>query len=204
LLKIVEEPPPRSLFLLVAHKPGRVLPTIRSRCRKLSLKPLRAEDISEIILSLGPPWSDADDGERLAASSSAHGSVHEALRRLGVSRSQITAVVEDLLSGLPQLDWGKVHALADEVARPDGAEAFDAVLIAAFDWLDRQARLACFEGQGAPIGEIVACASAWEAVAGRARRMTSFNLDRRPVVWSLFAELAAASRTIVSWDQHHR
>lgn len=204
LLKIIEEPPPRSLFLLVAHRSDRVLPTIRSRCRKLSLKPLRAEDISDVILSLGPPWSDAGDAERFAASSRARGSVHEAMRRLGTSGSRITAIVEDLLSGLPQLDWDKVHALADEVARPDGAEAFDTMLIAAFDWLDRQARLGCFAGQGARIDGIVACASAWEAVAGRARRMTSFNLDRRPVVWSLFAELAAASRTIGSRDQFHR
>ena len=36
LLKMIEEPPPRSLFLIVAHRPGQVLPTIRSRCRRLT------------------------------------------------------------------------------------------------------------------------------------------------------------------------
>ena len=40
LLKLIEEPPERSLFLLIAHQPGRLLPTIRSRCRKLMLGPL--------------------------------------------------------------------------------------------------------------------------------------------------------------------
>src|SRR3954467_13599087 len=45
LLKVLEEPPPRALLFLVSHAPGRVLPTIRSRCRTLILRPLAAEDI---------------------------------------------------------------------------------------------------------------------------------------------------------------
>ena len=40
LLKMVEEPPQRSLILIVSHRPGQVLPTIRSRCRRLRLDPL--------------------------------------------------------------------------------------------------------------------------------------------------------------------
>ncbi|MGH6864442.1 MAG: DNA polymerase III subunit delta', partial [Methylocella sp.] len=57
LLKLIEEPPPRSLFLIVAHRPGRMLATLRSRCRKILLKPLAAEDIGRIVTALGPPWS---------------------------------------------------------------------------------------------------------------------------------------------------
>src|SRR2546430_12442042 len=45
LLKILEEPPQRSLFLLVSHAPARVLPTIQSRCRKLALRPLATADV---------------------------------------------------------------------------------------------------------------------------------------------------------------
>src|ERR1700689_4324333 len=45
LLKILEDPPPQSLFLLVSHAPARVLPTILSRCRKLALRPLAASDV---------------------------------------------------------------------------------------------------------------------------------------------------------------
>src|SRR5215217_516424 len=46
LLKVLEEPPARSLFLLASHAPGRVLPTILSRCRKLLLRPLEAADVA--------------------------------------------------------------------------------------------------------------------------------------------------------------
>ena len=49
LLKVLEEPPPRALLLLVSHAPGRVLPTIRSRCRTLILRPLAAEDIARAM-----------------------------------------------------------------------------------------------------------------------------------------------------------
>src|SRR6476646_3373008 len=45
LLKILEEPPQQSLFLLVSHAPARVLPTIQSRCRKLALRPLATSDV---------------------------------------------------------------------------------------------------------------------------------------------------------------
>ena len=45
LLKILEEPPQRSLFFLVSHSPARALPTILSRCRKLPLRPLVTDDV---------------------------------------------------------------------------------------------------------------------------------------------------------------
>ena len=47
LLKLIEEPPPRSLFLIVAHRPGQMLATLRSRCQKILLKPLAAADIGQ-------------------------------------------------------------------------------------------------------------------------------------------------------------
>ncbi len=58
LLKMVEEPPQRSLILIVSHRPGQVMPTIRSRCRRLRLDPLSEDEIVEAVAGLGPPWSD--------------------------------------------------------------------------------------------------------------------------------------------------
>src|SRR5215218_4542024 len=51
LLKVLEEPPARSLLLLVSHAPGRVLPTIRSRCRTLILRALTTEDVARAAAS---------------------------------------------------------------------------------------------------------------------------------------------------------
>src|SRR5271166_2342442 len=85
LLKMIEEPPPRSLFLIVSHRPGQVLPTIRSRCRLLRLEPLSESEIMEIVLGLGPPWSKRDPAEIAAAAKRGGGSAREALARLGGS-----------------------------------------------------------------------------------------------------------------------
>src|SRR5205085_4519174 len=61
LLKVIEEPPPRSLFLIVSHNPQRLLPTIRSRCRKLMLRPLAEADLRSAIRSLGAPWDGLEE-----------------------------------------------------------------------------------------------------------------------------------------------
>ncbi|MBN9021107.1 MAG: DNA polymerase III subunit delta', partial [Rhizobiales bacterium] len=66
LLKILEEPPARSLFLVISHTPGRLLPTIRSRCRRLDLVPLDPEAIVAAIRENGSIAA-GDDDIRLAA-----------------------------------------------------------------------------------------------------------------------------------------
>ena len=82
LLKIIEEPPPKSLILILAHRMGAVMPTIRSRCRRLMLEPLSIEEVDEIVTGLGSPWTEAGRDKIAAAARQANGSVREALRRL--------------------------------------------------------------------------------------------------------------------------
>src|SRR5262249_33598616 len=73
LLKIIEEPPRRALLLLVSHSAARVLPTIRSRCRLLTLRPLAAEDVARAAAAaIGRSPADADI---VGAADAAEGSV---------------------------------------------------------------------------------------------------------------------------------
>ena len=53
LLKMLEEPPAKCIFLLVSHVPGRLLPTIRSRCRKLEFQPLGDDVMASVLGELG-------------------------------------------------------------------------------------------------------------------------------------------------------
>lgn len=53
LLKRLEEPPPQALFFLITPFPGRLLPTIRSRCQLLSLSPLAEEELKAVLTSQG-------------------------------------------------------------------------------------------------------------------------------------------------------
>lgn len=76
LLKMLEEPPANSLFFLVSHAPGRLLPTIRSRCRRLDFGKL-SRDAMTSLLSRSLPETNSSDIERLVAF--AGGSIGRAL-----------------------------------------------------------------------------------------------------------------------------
>lgn len=60
LLKILEEPPAKSILLLISHNPGRLLPTIRSRCAKLALKPLEAGTVGSLLRRYMPELKEAE------------------------------------------------------------------------------------------------------------------------------------------------
>ena len=81
LLKVLEEPPQQSLFLLISHAPARVLPTILSRCRKLMLRPLATEDV--IRAASQAAGIAADDPALAEAAAASEGSVARALTLAG-------------------------------------------------------------------------------------------------------------------------
>src|SRR3977135_2812172 len=80
VLKVLEEPPARSLFLAVSHAPGRLLPTIRSRCRRLSLRPLDEADVAQAAASA---LGDTDEATLRQAAGAADGSGARAIALYG-------------------------------------------------------------------------------------------------------------------------
>src|SRR4029078_3808766 len=76
VLKVLEEPPPNAVLLIVAHAPGRLLPTIRSRCRRLALQPLDAHPVVKSLEDYAPNTSGE---EREALARLAEGSIGRAL-----------------------------------------------------------------------------------------------------------------------------
>ncbi len=81
LLKILEEPPERSLFLLISHKPAFLLPTIRSRCCVLRCAPLPDETVQTALQQMNAPLPESES-ERRALHLLAKGSLGEAWRLL--------------------------------------------------------------------------------------------------------------------------
>ena len=85
LLKLIEEPLGETVFLLVSDEPGRILPTIRSRCRPVEMMRLADEDIAAELERM----TDMDHAEAMAAAHVAEGNMTSALRALdatGTSR----------------------------------------------------------------------------------------------------------------------
>ena len=186
LLKILEEPPTRGLLLLVSHAPGRLLPTIRSRCRQLALRPLAVEDIAQAAAAaLG---LDADDGEVAAAAAAADGSVGRAVQLLCGDALKVRERVTALLAALPAVDAMALHALGDALGRAD-PQAFAAFVDAVRDWLS--ARLGHGSAEPARLAQV---AEVWEKLNGAAREVEVFNLDRRPMVFAVFGLLSEAAR----------
>ncbi len=188
LLKLVEEPPPLSLFVVVAHRPARLLPTLRSRCRTLHLRGLATGDVVRALRDLQGPWADKAEGELAAAGERAGGSVGGAIHLLGGERLALDRSAAGLLDGLPNLDWGGVHRLGDRLGSdPDD---FDIVVAAMLDWL--HARVAAGvrardEGRRlAPLTEV------WEKLRRSARDTQALNLDKRAFLFAAFADIAQA------------
>jgi DNA polymerase III subunit delta' len=190
LLKMLEEPPPRSLFLLVSHAPGRLLPTIRSRCRRLMLRPLAQADVVRAAsAALGAPAGEGREGAGLvaAAAAAARGSVAQAVALAGGPMLALREKVTELLQALPATDPRALHALGDQLDRDRGLTV--AFVGAIRDWLS--ARLDAESGNLARLARI---ADLWERVNRSAGEVETFNLERKPLVFAVFGLLAEASR----------
>ncbi len=185
LLKLVEEPPPRSLFLIITHRPALVLPTLRSRCQTLLLRPLSSDEVFAVLERLG----EADAAARRAAAERAQGSVAAALRLLADGGLELDRLVVRLLENLPDVDWRAVHVLADRVGGRDDEAAFERLMVSIIAWID--ARLRGEAGRGA--GRLAPLAEVWEKAAEAARETEALNLDKRPLILSIFADLAGAT-----------
>jgi DNA polymerase-3 subunit delta' len=186
LLKVLEEPPPRALLLLVSNAPGRLLPTIRSRCRRLLLRPLAAADVARALAAA--TGRNADDAEVQEATAAADGNVGRALGFLDGPALVLRQRVLELFAQLPDLDPRALHALGDALG---GSEP--ATLAAFMDmvngWLS--ARL----GDGAQAKpQMARLAETWDKVNRAAREVETYNLERKPFVFSVFGQLAEAAR----------
>lgn len=96
-LKNLEEPSEKTIFFLVSHSPSRLLPTIRSRCRKLRFQPLSAADTRSVMLEQLP---EASAGEIEVLAELSEGSPGRALRFAGLEIDKLTNALARLaLSG---------------------------------------------------------------------------------------------------------
>ena len=124
LLKILEEPPRHVLLLLVAHSPGRLLPTIVSRCRRFPMTPLPPSIVSRLLETYRP---DLPAGGSTALIALADGSIGRALELAEAGGVELYRAILALLSGEQGLDPTALHALADRLARAEADAAYRAV-----------------------------------------------------------------------------
>lgn len=189
LLKLLEEPPAGTTFLVIAHQPHRLLPTIRSRCRELRLSPLAPQDLSDALTLAG--GTIAPEQVQALAELGA-GSVGEAFRLTNLDGLDIYTKITALMATLPRMDRARALSLADMGAGKANAAQFDLILTLIDLFLARAARVGA-TGQTPPDaakGESTLLAKlspsphharAWADLAQtlgiRARRGKAVNLD---------------------------
>ena len=189
LLKVLEEPPQRALLLLVCHSAARVPATLRSRCRIVMLRALADPDVAKAVAAV--TGAAADDPDVNAAAAASGGSVARALAMLDEDALALRQQTLDLLDALPKLDAGALHALGDRLAGTD-PQPLHALVDTINAWL---AQRLDHEGTAqSEIGRMARLAEAWEGVNAAARDAETYNLERKPFVFSAFGLLAEATR----------
>lgn len=186
LLKVLEEPPRRGLLLLVAHSTARVLPTLRSRCRIISLRPLAQADVAAALTAVAR--SQGDDEEVAAAAAAAGGSVNRALGLLEEDALTLRQQALDVLARLPALEPAELHALGDAIAGTD-PQPLAAFLDTVNTWLSQR-----LDGGRGDLARLNRLAEASERINAAARDAEMYNLERKPLVFNVFGLLAEATR----------
>ena len=206
VLKILEEPPFRALLLLVSHNPGRLLPTIRSRCRRLMLAPLAAPVVAQLVRRFRPQLEEVEAAALAAVCS---GSIGRALELADSGGLALYRSVLDLLSQAPAIDVARLHGFADRLARVDAEDAYRASAELLSQFLARSAAGAArgaldkgeiVPGEAAAMQRLAARAdpARWAALRAEIERnfvaAEELNLDRKQTMLSAFFAIAEMSR----------
>lgn len=203
LLKVLEEPPPRAILILVSHSPARLLPTIRSRCRKLALQPLPDSEVREGLAKYHPGLR-AEEGEGIARL--AEGSLGRALEIAEHGGLDLYRDLVTLLGTLPRLDFKALQQFAGTAAG-DG-DSFDLAASLLRGWHARLLKGAAtgafpaglVEGETALMRRLAGAASldrwfeVWDKNDRLFRRADSANLDHRQVLLNAFLAFETAAR----------
>ena len=136
LLKMLEEPPPNSLFFLVSHAPGRLLPTIRSRCRRVDFQKLHDDAMTSVLKNEAPEVSEADRRRIIAMSFGSAG------RALAFAELDLAKLEDAVITILRQGDPTNARRsdLASELGKKSAADRYAAFLDLAPSLIAREAR----------------------------------------------------------------
>jgi DNA polymerase-3 subunit delta' len=181
LLKILEEPPARTLFLVLAHS-GRGMPaTIRSRCQTLSVRPLSREEVLEALDALGALEA-VSESDRKLVGELADGSVRRAIVILRADGLDLYRRFIELASGKSEPDWAAIHQLAGDVSPIARNDRYRLLIDFAHDHVGKQLR-----GERPQISDLARWVEVWEKIRRSADRTDAYNLDRKQVILNLFS-----------------
>jgi DNA polymerase-3 subunit delta' len=189
MLKLLEEPPKYVLMILIAHNFGKVLPTIRSRCRRMTLKPLSDEQMRSIIAYYRPNLQESDS---VILQSLAEGSVGKALFLADHEGLEIYRKLCEIVSNLHRLNHFDLHHFSDSIGRQEDIFLVFGQLLEM--WMAQVARqVACGESHDlVQHNGLEMWLNLRQKILNFIERSHAVNLDRSQVVMTIFFTLEKA------------
>jgi DNA polymerase-3 subunit delta' len=206
LLKALEEPPPKTLFLLISSAEGRLPVTIRSRVRTLRVAPLGGEDLEKAVrAALTRNGQEADAKTFAVALALSQGSVRRALELVSSAGIELYSEIVHALGALPEIDGARLHRLVDRLAAASESERLDLYLSLLLGLIERLIRFGA-TGEGATKEErtlakrlispanLAFWAEAWEAISQAKAEAQALNLDRSLLLLETWFRLQHVAR----------
>lgn len=171
VLKILEEPPHKTLMLLVSHNPARLLPTIRSRCAKVELKPLKDNIVASLLRRYRPQTSE-DMVKKTTAI--AGGSIGKAIAYIDGGAVQYYEKIYALATAGKNFKTAEMLKFCDEAAATEENYGLFKELVLKF--LSEQAR---------SLNKVEESAKAFDKAVRTFLETESLNLDKRQAVMNI-------------------
>lgn len=189
LLKNLEEPPQRTVFILIVHAPGSLLPTIRSRCQVLRLSPLDEHDLMTTLDAIGQA-TPGDGAQRAALAERAGGSARAAILLTQYGGLEIAAALEKLVSA-GRVDVASAYKLAETVAGRDQAIPFETFNRHALELLSGAASSSAIAGD---LARAKLLSDTWQDAQRAISETETYNLDKKQHALTMIDRLNSAMR----------
>jgi DNA polymerase-3 subunit delta' len=181
LLKTLEEPPADTTFLLVSHRPGQLLPTIKSRCHNLALRPIAADDVRAILLEHDAGLAAAELDRAIALSG---GRPRRAFETLALEADSALGALQNWLADPGHHPAGVALRLAEVLGADSQSPELSFAREMLDDWMADEARSAAMQ-PGARM-RLASANELWDKAHSLFADADAINLDMKQTLVAIF------------------
>ena len=175
ILKILEEPPHKTIMLLISHNPSRLLPTIRSRCAKLELKPLAGNIVASLLRRYRPDTTEDDIKKTVAI---AGGSIGKAIAYIDGNAVRFYEKIYALATAGKNFKTGDMLKFCDEASSSD--ENYELFKELVLKFLSEQAK---------SLNKIEETAEVFDKATKTFVETEALNLDKRQAIMCIMVAI---------------
>lgn len=181
LLKTLEEPPADTTFLLISHRPGQLLPTIKSRCHNLALRPIAGDDVRAVLTEHDPGLGAAALDRAIAL---AGGRPRRAFETLALEPDSALGALQTWLASPGQHAAGVAIKLAEALGSDSQSPELSFAREMLDDWIADEARNAALQ-PGARM-RLASANELWDKAHSLFADADAINLDMKQTLIVIF------------------